>query len=30
MDLEETGCEDTDWTAMVHDRVQWWGLVNMV
>jgi len=30
MDLEETGLEDTDWTTMVYDRVQWWGLVNVV
>lgn len=30
MDLQEMGCEYIDWRAMAYDRVQWWGIVNVV
>jgi hypothetical protein len=30
MDLTDIGCEDRNWIHPSQDRVQWWGLVNMV
>jgi len=28
MDLQEVGCEVTDWIELAEDRGRWWALVN--
>jgi hypothetical protein len=28
MDLQEVGCEVTDWIDLAEDRDRWWALVN--
>jgi len=30
IEIEEIGWEDVDWIHLAQDRVQWWGLVNVV
>jgi hypothetical protein len=27
--LKETGYEGMNWIQVIHNRVQWWGLVNL-
>jgi hypothetical protein len=30
MEIKEIRWEDVDWIHLAQDRVQWWGLVNVV